>query len=112
MLLPLKISLTKAGWMKKDLPFYRNIFQIHCLHKGSAFLKKQNCLGGARVAQSLKLLTLDFGSGHGFTVHEFEPHRGLYADSMKPAWDSLSPSLSLYPSPANALSFSQNKINI
>ena len=31
-------------------------------------------LWGAWVAQSVKHLTLDFGSGHDLLVHEFEPH--------------------------------------
>ena len=44
---------------------------------------------GDWVTQSVKHLTLDFGSGHDLTVHGFEPHV-----SMEPAWDSLSPSLS------------------
>ena len=49
------------------------------------------------MAQSVKLSTLDFGSGHDLTVHEIEPHIGLRADSTEPAWDSLSPSLSSPP---------------
>ena len=46
------------------------------------------CLGagGAWVAQSVRRPTLDFGSGHDLTVRGFEP---------EPAWDSLSPDLSL-----------------
>ena len=38
-------------------------------------------------------LTLDFGSGRGLVVHEFEPHFRLGAGSVEPAWDSLSLSL-------------------
>ena len=34
---------------------------------------------GTWVAQSVKHLALDFGSGHDLTVHEFEPHVGLHA---------------------------------
>ena len=49
------------------------------------------------MAQSVKRLTLGFRSGHGLTVHEFEPHRGLCADSVEPAWDSMNPSLSALP---------------
>ena len=41
------------------------------------------------MAQSVKHPTLDFGSGHDLTVHEFEPHIGA-VDSAGPAWDSLS----------------------
>ena len=44
----------------------------------------------ARVAQSVKCLTLDFGSGHKLAVCEIKPHMGLFTDSMQPAWDSLS----------------------
>lgn len=41
---------------------------------------------------------IDFGSGHDLTVHEFKPHMGLCADSVEPAWDSISlPSLSAPP---------------
>ena len=49
------------------------------------------------MAQLVKRLTLDFGSGRKCTVHEFEPHIGLCADSVELAWDSLSapPLLSL-----------------
>ena len=32
--------------------------------------------------------TLDLGSGHDFTVREFEPCVGLCADGAEPAWDS------------------------
>ena len=59
---------------------------------------------GAWVARSVKRLTLGFNSGHDFTVGEFEPHAGLCADNIEPAWDSLSAP------PWLALSLSQ-KIN-
>ena len=66
----------------------------------------------AWVAQSVKCLILDFGSGHDLTGHESEPCVGLCADSAEPAWDSLSPSLSA-PPPAlvypRFLFLSQNK---
>ena len=39
--------------------------------------------------------TLDFDSGHDLTVRGIEPHIGLWADSVEPAWDYLSPSVSL-----------------
>ena len=35
--------------------------------------------GGVWVAQSVKRLTLGFGSSHDCTVREFEPHVGLHA---------------------------------
>ena len=40
---------------------------------------------GAWVAQLVQRLTLDFDSSHDLTVHEFEPHVGLHADSVEPA---------------------------
>ena len=49
---------------------------------------------GIWVAQSVKRLTLDFNSGHDLTVCRFKPHIRLCTDSVEPAWDSLSPSLS------------------
>ena len=42
------------------------------------------------MAQLVKRPTLGFSSGHDLTVHEFEPRTGLCADSVEPAWDSLS----------------------
>ena len=63
---------------------------------------------GAWVAQSVKHLTLGFGSGHDLTVCGFEPHVGLCADSMSlPA--ILSP-LFLYPSSALSLSLKINNL--
>ena len=60
------------------------------------------------MAQSLKHPTLDFSSGHDFTVREFEPHVSLCAECAEPAWDS--PSLPVSASPllmrAHALSVS------
>ena len=64
------------------------------------------------VAQLVKYLTLDFNSGRDLMVCGIEPCIGLCADSMEPAWDSLSPPLSA-PPPAHAcahsLSFKINK---
>ena len=45
--------------------------------------------GGTWVALSVKCPTLGFSSGHDVTGHGFEPHVGLWVDSMEPAWDSL-----------------------
>ena len=61
------------------------------------------------MAQAVKHLTLAVGSCHHLMVHELEPHVGLCADSVEPAWDALSPSLSLCPSPARSLSLKVNK---
>ena len=49
------------------------------------------------VAQLVKHPTLDFGSGHDLAVHEIKPCIRLCADSVEPAWDSLSPPLSVPP---------------
>ena len=58
-------------------------------------------LWGDWVAQLVKHLTLDFGSGHGLMVHEFKPCMGLLSDSGESVRDSLSPLLSLPPPPPN-----------
>ena len=52
---------------------------------------------GVWVAQSVKHLTLDVGSGRDLMVHEFKPHMGLCADGRESAWDYVSPSLSAPP---------------
>ena len=57
--------------------------------------KLQNQTRGTWLAQLVKRWALDFSSGHDLTVHEFEPCIRLCADSVEPAWDSLSPSLAL-----------------
>ena len=54
------------------------------------------------MAQPVKRLTLDLGSGHDLAVCGIEPRV-----SVEPAWDSHSLPLSLCPSPAHSLS--QNK---
>ena len=70
----------------------------------SGYLKERRCWG-TWVAQSVKHPTLDFGSGGGLTVREFDLHIGLCADGAEPAWDSLP----LCSSSTCALSRSQNK---
>ena len=70
-------------------------------------LKHKRGCQGAWVAQSVKHLTPDFSSGHDLMVCEFKPQIGFCADSVEPAWDSPSPSLSA-PS-LLMLSLSQNK---
>ena len=57
------------------------------------------------MAQSVKLPTLDFSSGHDLMVPEIEPRVGLCADSVEPGWDSVSLSLSAPP----LFSLSQNR---
>ena len=59
------------------------------------------------MAQWVKRPALGFRSGHDPTVHEFEPRVGPCADSVEPAWDPLSPSLSAPPSLARSLSQSK-----
>ena len=61
------------------------------------------------MAQSVEHLILDFGSGHDLVVHGFELHMGLCMDSVGPAWDSLSPSLSAPPLLTLSLSKQINK---
>ena len=46
------------------------------------------------MAKSIKRPTLGFGSGRDLEVRGFVPHNRLCADSVGPAWDSLSPSAS------------------
>ena len=61
----------------------------------------------AWVAQSVKHLTLGFGSGHDLMVHEFEPHIRLCVDSSEPgACFGFCVSLSLCPSPTHSHSVS------
>ena len=66
---------------------------------------------GAWVAQSVKCLTLDFGSGHGLMIHGFQPHTGLHTNSAEPAWDSLSLFLSLFTLPPTCVHAFSLKIN-
>ena len=78
-----------------------------CEKIGGATARRQR-LRGAWVAQSVKPPTLDFSSGQDLVNCEIEPPIRLRADSVEPALDSPSPSLC--PSPACALSLSL-KIN-
>ena len=66
----------------------------------SVYLSLKELFQGTWVAPLVKHLTLDFGSAHDLTVREFEPHIRLLADSLEPALDSVSPSLSASPSPS------------
>ena len=50
-------------------------------------------MGEPGGAQSVKRPTPDFGSGHDLTVRGIEPRVRLCADSVEPAWASLSPPL-------------------
>ena len=64
------------------------------------------------MALAVKHLTLAFGSGHDLTVHETEPHSGLCAVSVEPAWDSLSPSVSAPPLLTFSLKIKKLKKNV
>ena len=59
-------------------------------YSGILLSHKKNEILGAWVAQSVKHLTLDLGSGHDLAVHKIRPRVWLYAASAEPAWDSLS----------------------
>ena len=59
------------------------------------------------MAQSVKHLILDFGSGRDLTGREFKHRLGLCTDSTEPAGDSLSPSVSAPPPLACALFLSK-----
>ena len=47
------------------------------------------------MVTSLQRPTLGFGLGKDLTVREFEPRIRLWADSVEPAWNTLSLSVSL-----------------
>ena len=61
------------------------------------------------MAQLIKRLALDFGSGHDLMVCELEPRVRLSAGSAEPAWDSLSLSLSLPLPCSHSVSLKINK---
>ena len=42
------------------------------------------------MAQSVKHISLDLGSGNDLTIHEISTAEGLCSDSVEPAWDFLS----------------------
>ena len=62
------------------------------------------------MAQSIKLPTLGFGSGHDLRVGKFETHIGLCIDSAEPAWNSLSSSLCPSPTHMHMHSLKINKL--
>ena len=78
------------------ISFYLNLlfFFLIISVKGFSVLSFQR---GTWVAQLVKQLTPDFGSGHYLMVCEFEPCVGFCADSAETAWDSISPSFSALP---------------
>ena len=72
------------------------------LAKCQSSLQNNLCIfRGTWVAQSVKHLTLGFGSGHDLVTHKFEPRIGLCADSSEPgACFGFCVSLSLWPLPS------------
>ena len=62
---------------------------MHALGLSQGFHKKivlrRLLTGVPGWLSQLSALTPDFGSGHDLTVHDFEPHIGLCADSTEPA---------------------------
>ena len=59
--------------------------------------QKKTSIRGTWMAHSVKQLTLDFNLGHDLTVHEIEPHIGLYTDRnllrLLPCLCTLSPKI-------------------
>ena len=89
------------------------LYHLTLLHQGTVFpggpvsavvLSERQREKGTWVAQSVKCLSLDFGSGHDFMVHDIEPQDGLCVDSGG-ACLRFSLPLSL-PSPTHSLSLS------
>ena len=76
------------------------LWYIHVM-KYYAVIKNNEAAWGTWVAQLVKCLTLDLGSGHDLTVCELKPHIGLCTDSSEPGacfGFSLSGRESLFPS--------------
>ena len=61
------------------------------------------------MAQPVKQLTPDVGSGHDLTVHEIEHFMDLYSERTEPAWDCVFLPLSLPLPRSHVFSLSQNK---
>ena len=92
----------------------QRLLKLICYYHGTfdSWLKVLNTAGAWGGLSWLSIPTFNFSSGHDLTVHEFEPHVGLCADSVGPAWDSLSPFLA-GPSLFTYLpTFSLSKINL
>ena len=79
---------------------YKNVREVlerqklHLYLRPSQEVIKISDSWGASVAQSIKCLTLHFGSGHDLTIREIEPHVRLCAKQGA----CLGFSLSLFPS--------------
>ena len=72
----------------------KRIFYVTKLISSKAMHDKYRQLRGTWVAQSVKHLTRDFGSGHDLLILGIQPRVRLHTHSMEPAWDSPSPHLS------------------
>ena len=89
--------------------YSKHIFNLVLNLNDLFFLEEIFYFRGTWVAQLVQRPTLDFNSSHNVTVREIKPRTGLCADSIEPAWDSCSASLSA--PPLFMLSFSLFKIN-
>ena len=83
----------KDGFQKDTLLPAMLITTLTRRRGGTEGTQDLECLGGSWMAQLVKRLTLNFGSGHDLMVREFEPFVELCMEGMEPAWDSLSPQL-------------------
>ena len=73
------------------------MFHCHCKISEYEYPSKVFRFQDAWVAQLVKGPTVSFASGHDLTVPEMKPRIGFCADSLEPAWASLSPSFSVPP---------------
>ena len=78
------LGFSRAGALKTGPLLFYVIIGCHVIYK---YIQD---LGGTWVAQLVKCLTPDFGSGLELMIREFEPHIRLCTDSVEPAWDSVS----------------------
>ena len=104
----LECSICWSGWWLHVCDGVMCVCVCMCVKIHQRHLRIVHILG-PWVAQSVKCPTLDFSSGHDVTVCEFEPRVRLQANSVKPAWDSLSLSLSAPPPLMLALSLKISK---
>ena len=77
---------------------HTNILYILCSIHTNIFHLKKSTLGAAQVAQSVRCLTLDLGSGHDLRVVRSSPDASGSVLDVEPAQDSLSLSLCLFTS--------------
>uniref|UniRef100_A0A8C9DAV5 ABC transporter domain-containing protein n=1 Tax=Panthera leo TaxID=9689 RepID=A0A8C9DAV5_PANLE len=87
-------NTTKIAVKDLSLNLYMGQITVLLGHNGAGKSTILSILSGG-LGDSVKCLTLDFGSGHDLMFHGFKIHLGFCAGRAEPAWDSLSPSLSL-----------------